>query len=207
MIKKKTTTIELVCTDERTGEEVFVTYKGGDEDQIKIKTKETEYKWFSFTTLSEIVSAIDRHKTNSPEFRTPVIIDHRKEDETKIEKLMNSVSRDPAAEKLSAEAAKIQEQVEDTMSRMSSSDAPVMSFVKQGDAEQEVSDLPAPPELEIDNEDPVGIPPEAIERLGEVPETPEQFRRQLQEIQQQRAGTKLKKNPEKRIKRRDGDGV
>jgi len=165
-------------TDDGEEGETIVFETDGCNETVKIGEKQ-----FPFEMLSEIVNAVENtRKRPEPSKKGPVITDHRKEEKEEIENIIQS-------------AEGIQKQVDESMSKYDDTEEfiSLTSSVKQE----------APSNLDIkDDEDPIGIPLEEMESFGpgSVPETPERFKNQLEEIAKERASKPVNVDSSKKIR-------
>ena len=198
MISKRSTLIELSSRDDETGEEISVVYKGGDENSIKITSNKKTIQ-VPFQSLLEIVSTIEKWTVNtaapSPVLKAPVIQDHR-QDQRQDQRIESDIV---------SSANDIQSKVDESMKHIDTSEE-VGSFTNQADVPVDEAGAQPPAELDLlsnDVDDPIGLSVESIGSFGPVPETPPEFKKQLQEIQKSRANPVVKTSSKKPIVRRD----
>lgn len=180
MIKKKQMYTKLEFEykqDDETSDALLVTFETKDGNEtVQIAAQGQQCPPLPFEMLSEIVSTIQRWKTASGVVRTPVVKDLREENNDTL-----------------SDAGKIQLQVDSAMERIGDTTDQNISLLKpEGNTP-----------VSTDVEDPVGISVEDLARLGPVPETPPEFKHQLQNISKERTGFKPTLDESKKIKSKD----
>lgn len=143
---------------------------------------------YSFEQLYELVRAVDEWRAGRTQksylVKAPIIEDAR-QDPITTQAILNQT-----------QASSIQQQVEASMQK-AGDDTPVASFVNQGEIPTDKIP-PAPENIDLTDTvegsenldisaDSLGMSIESLNRLGPVPETPPEFKNQLNEIKKDRS--------------------
>jgi len=180
MLKKKETYTKLeftyqpdVADDENSAEYSIVFEMKGADEYIQIVIDDESTPKLPFHMLSEIVRNIEQWK-RGPETaakptrpKAPFVTDYRQED---TEEILDEAD-------LEGSPVAIQQQVDASMERLDTTQGELSSLVD--------SPVPAPTQLEIEEKEednPTGMTVDDIVRMGPVPETPPEFRQQLNKI-------------------------
>ena len=188
MIKKEHIYTNIKLTYQSPDEkEWFIIYNiSGDEKTIQVGTsyedasKNERLPYEMFKEITSVITEESKKEIGLPRYlRSPVVDDCRPEGEKEKE----SSTKDQATE--------IQNRVNESM--------------KQINEDEEMQPLGSFSSIEEnpDDEDPTGISIEDLGQLGKVPDTPKEFKKQMEEIQQQRANAPVAKGSSKRIIRKE----
>ena len=183
MLKRKSahTKLEFVYGDENEDQLAITFTKSPDKEEISISVSGLEEDIvFPYEIMREVTETVQNWKgaVTPKHTKAPVITDHRDAIEGTL-------------------ALDIQKQVEETMENFDPNVEQLTSLTQPSIKE-------APLELDIDSapdDDPTGISVEDISRLGPVPETPDEFRKQLTEISRKRITKPIIQDESKRITR------
>ena len=182
MIKNKKTCAqtEFVWSNED-GEEYFILYSmDKNEEFIQIgedKELVSKQEKIPFNLLNEVIIEVNRirlsFQAKAVSLPSPIIKDHR--------------------EDIRGGAEKIQKQVDSSMQQFDAKDGEIISLSSVNESNEEDADV-------MEN---IGMTIENIANLGEVPETPDEFKNQLEAVKKERMSKSVNVDNSKKIRRRD----